>query len=98
LPRRAIQIFLESVLFAHAASMPGVRIFDRDEDVSGLLSAAALRSVPLTVVDVDTEAPVYEEKLVLSRPDQHVAWRGNKAPGDPLELIDRVRGAIPRPE
>jgi hypothetical protein len=50
------------------------------------------------VVDVDVDAPVYQEKLILSRPDQHVAWRGNKAPVDPLGLIDRVRGAVPRPD
>ena len=31
--------------------------------------------------------------LVLSRPDQHVAWRGNTSPADPLTLIDLVRGA-----
>ena len=31
--------------------------------------------------------------LVLSRPDQHVAWRGNAAPAEPLSLIDHVRGA-----
>jgi hypothetical protein len=30
---------------------------------------------------------------VLSRPDQHVAWRGDSLPADPLALIDRVRGA-----
>jgi len=38
--------------------------------------------------------------LVLSRPDQHVAWRGDRSPADPLALIDRVRGAAnqtPRP-
>jgi len=29
----------------------------------------------------------------LSRPDQHVAWRGDSLPADPLALIDRVRGA-----
>jgi hypothetical protein len=29
----------------------------------------------------------------LSRPDQHVAWRGNALPADPLALIDRIRGA-----
>ena len=32
-------------------------------------------------------------RLVLSRPDQHVAWRGDSLPPDPLALIDRVRGA-----
>jgi hypothetical protein len=31
--------------------------------------------------------------LVLSRPDQHVAWRGDLLPTDPLALIDRIRGA-----
>jgi len=30
---------------------------------------------------------------VLSRPDQHVAWRGNAQPDDTAALIDRVRGA-----
>jgi hypothetical protein len=69
--------------------------FDPGEDVSGLLAAAASRGVPLALLDIAADAPVYEEKLVLSRPDQHVAWRGNKAPTDPLALIDRIRGAGP---
>jgi Aromatic-ring hydroxylase, C-terminal len=32
-----------------------------------------------------------ERDLVLVRPDQHVAWRGNRA-SDPAGVIDRVRG------
>jgi len=32
--------------------------------------------------------------LVLSRPDQHVAWRGDRPPSDPLALIDHVRGVV----
>jgi hypothetical protein len=67
--------------------------FDRALDVSEFQRAAALRGVPLAVLDVDTDETVYPEKLVLSRPDQHVAWRGNAPPRDPLALIDRVRGA-----
>jgi hypothetical protein len=35
----------------------------------------------------------YRRKLVLVRPDQHVAWRANAAPPDPLALVDRIRGA-----
>jgi hypothetical protein len=31
--------------------------------------------------------------LLLSRPDQHIAWRGNTVPENPLALIDRIRGA-----
>jgi hypothetical protein len=29
----------------------------------------------------------------LMRPDQHVAWRDDAAPADPLGLIDLVRSA-----
>jgi hypothetical protein len=35
----------------------------------------------------------YERRLVLVRPDGHVAWRGDASPADPLAVIDRVRGA-----
>jgi hypothetical protein len=53
--------------------------------------------VPLDVVDVqsDDASGVYDRALVLSRPDRHVAWRGNAIPPDPLVLVDRVRGAVP---
>jgi hypothetical protein len=64
-------------------------------DVEGLIKAAAIRGVPLEVLDVvsDGSSGAYDRALVLSRPDQHVAWRGDAAPADPLALIDRVRGA-----
>ena len=32
-------------------------------------------------------------KLMLVRPDQHVAWRGDEEPIAALDLIDLVRGA-----
>ncbi|WP_428533955.1 FAD-dependent oxidoreductase [Rhodopila sp.] len=67
--------------------------FDRSVDVGDVTAAAQSRGVPLKVVDVSTREPVYAEKLVLSRPDQHVAWRGNAAPTDPAGLIDQIRGA-----
>jgi hypothetical protein len=67
--------------------------FDPKVDVENILEAAKVRGVPLTLLDVSTKEPVYEHKLVLSRPDQHVAWRGNAAPADPIGLIDRIRGA-----
>ena len=69
--------------------------FDRNADAAGLLAAAETRGVPLTLLDVSSKEPVYAEKLVVSRPDQHVAWRGNAGPADPLGLIDRIRGAGP---
>ena len=67
--------------------------FDPTVEVENLLAAAEARGVPLKLLDILTKHPVYAEKLVLSRPDQHVAWRGNTAPAEPLGLIDRIRGA-----
>ena len=69
--------------------------FDPDVKVDGLVAAALRRGVPLDVLDVDSPeaATIYDRKLVLSRPDQHVAWRGDAEPADPLALIDLVRGA-----
>jgi hypothetical protein len=34
-------------------------------------------------------------RLVLTRPDQRVAWRGDRAPDDPVALTARVEGAEP---
>jgi len=69
--------------------------FDREVNIDGIIEAAAHRAVPLVVVDVDASeaAALYPCKLLLSRPDQHVAWRGNKSPENPTTLIDRIRGA-----
>jgi 2-polyprenyl-6-methoxyphenol hydroxylase-like FAD-dependent oxidoreductase len=63
-------------------------------DVTAGEAAARDRGVPLKVLDIEPPptATFYGSKLVLSRPDQHVAWRGNTLPSDPLGLIDRVRG------
>jgi 2-polyprenyl-6-methoxyphenol hydroxylase-like FAD-dependent oxidoreductase len=63
-------------------------------DVAAGEAAARDRGVPLKVLDIEPPATAtfYGSKLVLSRPDQHVAWRGDALPSDPLGLIDRVRG------
>jgi hypothetical protein len=69
--------------------------FDPNVDVGGLAAAAPHGGVPMAVADVDSDdtAALYRHKLVLSRLDQHVAWRGDKPPEDTMALIDRVRGA-----
>jgi hypothetical protein len=71
--------------------------FDPTIAVHPLMDAAERRALPLILLDVgsDDAADVYTTGLVLSRPDQHVAWRGNARPDDSLALIDRVRGAAP---
>jgi 2-polyprenyl-6-methoxyphenol hydroxylase-like FAD-dependent oxidoreductase len=64
-------------------------------DPSTLVAAAKSRGVPLEVFDISNSSieKLYEKKLVLVRPDGHVAWRGDAAPSDPLAIIDTVRGA-----
>jgi len=65
---------------------------------TGLEAAAAERDVPFETIaigDPDLTA-LYERRLVLVRPDGHVAWRGDAAPADPAAIIDTVRGARAR--
>ena len=92
---RTPHIWLQAGISLYDAMGPDFTLlrFDRNLDVTDLSAAAETRGVPLRVLDVSTAEPVYAEKLVLSRPDQHVAWRGNAAPADPADLIDRIRGA-----
>jgi len=74
--------------------------FDPSAAADGIRAAAARRGVPLEVIDIDDEpaGELYARKLALIRPDQHVAWRGDAAPADPLGLIDLVRGARVAPD
>jgi 2-polyprenyl-6-methoxyphenol hydroxylase-like FAD-dependent oxidoreductase len=69
--------------------------FDPAVDVTPLLTAAALRGMPLKLLDVRPceRLALFRENLVLSRPDFHVAWRGNALPENTAELVDTVCGA-----
>ena len=64
---------------------PGVEHIER---------AAADRSAPLTTVAIAKPETLaaYERRLVLVRPDGHVAWRADAEPADAGALIDMVRG------
>ncbi len=66
-----------------------------DMKTAGLVEAAQVRGMPLTVVALDEPetAALYQQRLVLVRPDGHVAWRGDTLPADVGMLADRVRGA-----
>ncbi|HEY2136400.1 MAG TPA: FAD-dependent monooxygenase, partial [Xanthobacteraceae bacterium] len=64
-------------------------------DVAAFETAAGVRGVPLetqTVSEPDVAA-TYAARLVLVRPDGHVAWRADEMPHDPTSIIDHVRGA-----
>ncbi len=68
--------------------------FDPAIAVDALVEVAAISGVPLKVLDVppDERIPVYREALLLSRPDLHVAWRGNGLPENPMAFMDLIRG------
>ena len=74
----------------------GLTLFDfgAPEDAKALQAAAEARGVPLKVFATakPQDAP-YAHKLVIIRPDHHIAWHGNAAPSDPSAVIDRIRGA-----
>jgi 2-polyprenyl-6-methoxyphenol hydroxylase-like FAD-dependent oxidoreductase len=76
---------------------PGYTLLRSDPacDVTALSEAARRNGVPLTVLDLSTEevgAARPTEALLLVRPDQHIAWRGQVAPSDPEALIHRITG------
>jgi len=68
--------------------------FDPAIDVSDLMSEAARAQVPIKLLDVTSSesAGIYDRSLVLARPDQHVAWRGNHSPNNPQELVELISG------
>jgi len=68
--------------------------FDEDLDIAPLLEAASARRVPLRTEFVDDEAvaTLEETRLVLVRPDGHVAWRGDDLPKDVGVVIETVIG------
>lgn len=70
--------------------------FGRDApSTSGMEAAARSCSLPLDVVTLaePEAAETYKRRLVLVRPDGHVAWRADSEPSDPRAILDRVRGA-----
>jgi 2-polyprenyl-6-methoxyphenol hydroxylase-like FAD-dependent oxidoreductase len=59
-------------------------------------ACASRRGIPVSVVSVgSTHArELYGADLVVVRPDQHIAWRGNRLPEDCDSLFDRLTGLL----
>ncbi|MFC3227547.1 FAD-dependent monooxygenase [Marinibaculum pumilum] len=59
-----------------------------------LADAFAALGAPLGVLRLDDPdlRAVYGRRLLLLRPDLHIAWRGERMPDDPLALARRVTG------
>lgn len=70
-----------------------LRLGPRAPDASVMMAAAVRQNIPLKALDVsDTDArDLYERDLVIIRPDQYVAWRGNNS-ANPDRLFAQVVG------
>jgi 2-polyprenyl-6-methoxyphenol hydroxylase-like FAD-dependent oxidoreductase len=68
--------------------------FAGDGRGAAIVAAARARGLPVEhlVVRDDHARRIWERDLVLLRPDQHVAWRGDAAPADIGAMVDHVRG------
>jgi len=64
-------------------------------DVASFADAAKRSGVPFGVklLEEPGVCTLYERKLVLVRPDGHVAWRGDALPAETDEIVARVSGA-----
>jgi 2-polyprenyl-6-methoxyphenol hydroxylase-like FAD-dependent oxidoreductase len=72
-----------------------LRLGGKAPDAAPLVQAARARKLPLQVLDVPAieVRELYERDLVLVRPDQYVAWRGNALPADADRLLAQLAGA-----
>jgi len=72
-----------------------LRFLGAPPDASRFIEAARACGMPLQVIDLNhtAAAEAYERRMVLVRPDGHVAWRGDEAPANAARILDIARGA-----
>jgi hypothetical protein len=80
-------------LFGHGFVL--LRLGHSPPVAAGFETAAARLGVPLRTYALEHEhlLALYNRRLVLVRPDGHVAWRGDEAPIDCGAVLNVVRGA-----
>jgi 2-polyprenyl-6-methoxyphenol hydroxylase-like FAD-dependent oxidoreductase len=71
-----------------------LRIGPDAPDAEAFRVLAHKRRIPLRIVDIraGVAAQLYERRLLLVRPDQHVSWRGDRVPQNLDAVLDRVAG------
>ena len=71
-----------------------LRLGPKPPQADGLLAAFASRNVPVRAVDVPSPVArdLYQRDIVVVRPDQHVAWRGNADPPDAADVVVQMTG------
>lgn len=73
-----------------------VRVGEDAPDGKAFEAAAHARGIPFKVLSIPGTAELralYEKRLILVRPDQHVAWRGDDTPPDVDGVLAKVTGA-----
>jgi hypothetical protein len=96
---RAPHVWLDdgrSTLDLYGRGFVLLRLGEDPPSAAPILQAADDRQVPMSCIEL-TEPGVlaaYERRLVLVRPDGHVAWRADEVPANAGTLIDVVRGHI----
>jgi hypothetical protein len=72
-----------------------LRLGPKPPDTAAFAQAAAVRGLPLAIVDRSEQelCALYQADLALIRPDQIVAWRGDRVPEDVDKLLAQVTGA-----
>ena len=70
-----------------------LRLGTRRSDVTEFVEAAEALSIPLTVVDAESDETheLYGAELALIRPDQIIAWRGDIL-ADPMSILRQATG------
>ena len=65
-------------------------------DAAPIAQAAERARVPLQSISLEEPevCALYERKLVLVRPDGHVAWRGDAVPGSAPAVVAKVAGTL----
>lgn len=83
--RSTLDLFGDRFVLLRFPGAPGCEPFEE---------AFARRGIPFRTITIDRAeiAALYERRLVLVRPDGHVAWRSETLPSDPGEIADRIRG------
>ena len=82
-------------LFRHGFTL--LRLGYEAPDTALLEAIAQECQFPLQVIGLNQPEifQLYERRLVLVRPDGHVAWRSNEIPAHPKILLDQIRGVVP---
>lgn len=64
------------------------------EDASAVAKAAKAAGVPMTTLDAANPDPeLFRHRYYVVRFDEHIVWRGDKAPADLEGLLRRLKGA-----